>query len=157
MVRHKNMSITISSDLGAKNYKYAHKHFISNTLFLFSISIVLSIFGIFIFEKLIPFLFGEEYLMSVDIIKILIFSVPIRTLGGFIAVFITSPLINKQKLLPLFQFLSTIVFILTVMIFNLTKEIDILHITYANLIGYTFWHLSLIILYIKYFFRKFLK
>ena len=157
MVRYKNLSISISNALGEKKYVLAHKTFLSNTLLILFFSLIIIPVIVVLAEFLFPLLLGDSYPDVVPILKVFIFIVPIRTIGGFTIVFLESPLINKQNILPFFQCLSTLIFIFTVSIINYSGTINIINIIYADIIGYAFWHFSLLVLYYKYFFFNFVK
>jgi len=154
-IRGKILKIQVSQKLGAGEYADAHKILVRNTIFPILAAIAILPFLWALIDYGFPLFLGEKYIEAIGIVKLLSIASVVRLLGTFTPIVLVSPLVNKQKILPIFDFISTIFLISVTFILYYINHLNLETIVYADITGYLISHVSLVILYYKYFYFKY--
>jgi O-antigen/teichoic acid export membrane protein len=139
--------------LGRKDYQKVNKLIIRETsiLLIGSFGVILLVWGIT--SIFVPILL-DKYIEAIVIANLYILILPFKILSSYLIIVLQSPIVNKQSILPFFQFAATGLLILTVFIMNSIGMLTLKSFIIVDVIGYALVHISLLFLYYHYYYKK---
>ena len=142
--------------LGRGDYQKVNKLVIKETILLIIGSFFVILFVWFIISLFVP-IFLKEYIGAIIIVKLFILVLPIKVLSSYLAIVVKSPIVNKQSITPIFQFLATGSLFLVAFIMHKQGTLTLKTYIIVDLFGYAFEHFSFVIMYYKFFYLDFVK
>jgi len=142
--------------IGRKEFRRVHKMVVKETAFLISGSIVLIPIMWKLLGYLIPLLL-PKWGNGIFAAQLSLLVLPLQVFHNYAAVVLQSSLVNKQKLIPIFWVLSSIVLVLSAFTLKYVNLMTLENFIIINLLGYSVFSLSIIFLYKKYFYRAYIK
>lgn len=146
----------IFEGIGKGNYNRIHKLVIKETMLIVLGSILLIPIVCIAIDVFIP-LFLPKWNGAILISKIFIFSLPFEVMLSYFSVVLISSLVDKQRALPLYRFISTGVLILSVVYLHYFGVLTLKHFVIIRIVSTFFYVIPVVYLYRKYFFLKHIK
>ena len=140
--------------LGNEEYKRVNKIVFKETAILLLGSIVLIPIIWIILNLLIPLIL-KDYTAAIVTANIFLIVIPLKVIGSYIAIVLISPIVNKQNIMPYYQFAATGFLAIITFIMYKMNVLSLKTFIIADLLGYAFVHFSLVFLYYKHFYLKF--
>ena len=82
---------------------------------------------------------------------------PFKILSSYVAIVIKSPSVNKQSVVPFFNFTATILLFITTFIMYKNGILTLKSYIIVDLVGYACVHFAFVCLYYKSYYLKFVK
>jgi O-antigen/teichoic acid export membrane protein len=142
--------------LGRGDYIKVNKLVIKETsiLMLGSFGIILLVWAI---TSIFVPIFLEKYVAAIVIANLFILVLPFKVLSSYLAIVIKSPIVNKQDIVPFYQFAATGLLFIVVVIMHNRGVLTLKSYVIADLIGYAAVHISFVFMYYKYFYLSYCK
>ena len=142
--------------IGKGNYNRIHKLVIKETMLLVLGSVLLIPAVCVAVEVFIP-LFLPKWSGAILISKIYIFSLPFEVMLSYISVVLISSVVDKQRKLPLYRFISTGILILSVLYLHYFGVLTLENFVIIRILRSFFYTIPVVYLYRKHFFLKHIK
>ena len=142
--------------IGKGNYNRIHKLVIKETMLIVLGSILLIPLVCLAVDVFIP-LFLPKWSGAISISKIFIFSLPFEIMLSYISVVLISSLVDKQRILPLYRFISTGILISSVIYLHYYGFLTLKNFVILRIVSSFFYVIPVVYLYRKYFYLKHIK
>lgn len=142
-------------ELGKQNYQYVHKSVKRETYTFLGISLFLIPIIAIAYKYLIP-MYLPKWVEAIDYSYWMLLLLPLKVLGSYEAIIITSAIVNKQNMLTKGMVISTMCMIsLSILLIYLGK-FNLMTFVYINLFSNLIYIVVINFTYYKYFYKKFI-
>jgi len=147
--------VDIHEEIGRGNFIKVHNMILRETLILIAISIVPILItwhtiGIFIQ------IFLPKWIDAIYPIQLFLMVIPFQLLVNYLIQAVHSALVNKQKITPIYRNISTLMLVCASLTFNYFNKLTFEYFIIINILGYAFYSISILLLYKKHFYNKYI-
>ena len=100
--------------------------------------------------------FLDKFTDAIFIAKIQLFIIPSKILSSYANAVLISKSVNRQNILPFIQVGATVFLVAGVFTLNYFDSLDLYSFVIVDVVGYILYHLVIIFLYYKYYFKSFI-
>lgn len=146
----------IYEKIGKKEFKSVHNLVKKETFFLTLFSLICIPILWYSLEFLIPVIL-PKWLNGVYFVQLYLFTIPFEVILNYPSTVLISKGVNKQNILPLYRFLSTVFFIIVTFILVYLNHLTIANIILIRIGCLAYYNIVILVLYKKYFYNSFVK
>jgi len=146
----------IYEGLGNSQYVRIHKMVVKETFIFFIISVLIIPIGWFLLGLLVP-LFLSKWTSGIPYAQLLLLMLPFQIILLYPGVVLTSSLVNKQNVLPVYRVATVGIFILGTLYLYYMKKLSLEYLIVLNIISQALYDFAILFLYKKYFINKYIK
>jgi O-antigen/teichoic acid export membrane protein len=147
--------VDIYQGIGNNNFIKVHKLVVRETRFLILVSLLLIFLAWHVIEFIVPLLL-PEWIEAIHPTQLFLFVVPVQLISNYATNVLHSPLLNLQKITPIYRNITTLTFISMCLILDFFQLMTFEYFIILNIICYGLYNLFIAHLYKKYFYVKYI-